>query len=91
MFYMHSWLAAFVVLYFVKMSNMFRPTPVQRNRFSVPTQVQKYQPPSAATNGKTNIKPYVFEDFRGRLIPIEGTNFEAKRPRANPYSHGYRS
>ena len=38
---------------------------------------------SAATNGKTT------EDFRGRLREIGGTKFEADRPRADLYSHGY--
>ena len=29
-------------------------------------------------------------EFRGRLNPIDPTKFEAKRPRQDPYSHGYR-
>ena len=40
---------------------------------------------------KTLGKPYILIDSRGRLTPIEGTKFEAKRPREDPDSHGYRA
>ena len=63
---------------------------MQRNRYSVLTHVQKGQSPSAATNGKTCVKLSIVIDSRGCLITIEETKFEAKRPRAGPYSHGYR-
>ena len=39
---------------------------------------------------KTSGKPYILMDSRGRLTEIDPTKFEAKRPRADPYSHGYR-
>ena len=39
---------------------------------------------------KPNERPMILMNFRGRLITIDPTKFEAKRPRADPYSHGYR-
>ena len=41
--------------------------------------MQKGQSPPAATDGKGNGEPYVFEDLRGRLREIGATKFKAKR------------
>ena len=38
----------------------------------------------------TFVKPLMLIDFRGRLIAIGPAKFEAKRPRQDPYSHGYK-
>ena len=68
----------------LKCQNRSRIAPVERKRSHDITQVQKSRSVPATTNGETNTKPYVFEDFRGSLIEIGGANFEAKRPRAGP-------
>ena len=50
---------------------------MQRKRSQDITQVRKGQTESGATNGKTNTKPYGFDYFKGRPIPIGSAPSEA--------------
>ena len=46
---------------------------------------------SAVIDGKVSAKPSDLEDFLSGLVPIDPTRFVAKRPRQDPYSHGFRT
>ena len=73
-----------------KYQNRSRLTPVQHTCSSVPTQVRKGQSSSTGNVDKTDVQSMILIIFIGCLTPIGGTKFEAKRPRQDPYSHGYR-
>ena len=68
-----------------------RPTPVQRKRSHDITQVQKPQSVSAATEGEPAVTRSNSDDFGSGLPPTGRTRFEAKRPRHNSFSHGYKA
>ena len=70
--------------------NRSRASRLQRNRSSVPTTVQNETTVSSDNAYNTKVKPSILIDVKGRLVTIDPTKFEAKRPRQDPYSHGYR-
>ena len=76
---------------FWKCQNRSRSAPVQWNRSSLRRPVQTCQSAPSENVCKTCVKSIILMISRGRLAPIGGTKFEAKCPRQDPFSHGYKS